>query len=312
MTRASTRGLGTKRFSSTENKKNTNEARGLLLEGIAREGRVWVGLSLATIFCIGAYKYLVHDRAADAANASVKDAQSALRDGNSAKAVKSYKVALGQIEDAQPGTFGSKSRYAVLLALAETLEEQGDRRGAENAYWSAAQAANPAEELLKDSSGSSGQHDGSRAKAMCLDKLAQLLQERGNYGEALQNYLAALASLVQDPFVVEQCWKVFSEAQLDSKRDSNSSNTLLEESIDNDKKDWRGALADIDRAIDTAGILNNIGMLYLENGRDQEARAVFGRCLAVAKCCIPLQSRDESFRQAIKVVQDIYFEQPSG
>jgi hypothetical protein len=76
--------------------------------------------------------------------------------------------------------------------------------------------------------------------------------------------------------------------------------------------DWRGALSNGTRALNTAGVLNNLGMLFWEYNEPDKAREVFGRCLAVCTFCVPPDLQTSEFKQGMETTRKLFSEASDG
>ncbi|CAK9035503.1 Hypothetical protein SCF082_LOCUS21323, partial [Durusdinium trenchii] len=228
---------------------------------LRREGKIWA-VSLA-VFGGGIWVFntFFKDRSEARMQDLVKAATAMEEQHNLAGAALQYREARDVV---QQGRFTLGSRMWIDFRLADCLAKAGSNGEATQLFTELANQPLP-------SSGSSkrARKEENRmrlSKGLALERLGQKAHDQGLRVEALQRYVAALEALLGHPSALEAY---------------EATPSGLESEIPESRSKLRKVPPRMARA--TAGILNNIAMVFLEQGELDRAEAVLARCGAVLK-----------------------------
>lgn len=184
--------------------------------------------------------------------------------GNSHAAIKHYVQAINVIG---AGPFATASDVPVRFALAECYDGAGMKPQAREAYARvvSASAGVHAEEKRSEVA---------RWRGLAFERLARLAEERSDSKLAAENYMHAVDALVQEPEVLERCFRAWQGGRADPEQ-------AVAIAGEADALDLATGIAK-----DVAGVLNNLAMLFIAEGEPVMARNVLGRCLAVGDAVI--------------------------
>jgi len=253
-----------------------------------REAQIWAGISIFTIGAMAAYKFGYRDRLAVSVNNTIDRAKIAEDKGLYKQAIREYEDAIQSVND---NPFSQQSRFAVLFALGQCYEKAGMITQMQEAYKESLRLLGDTElgkDIPPEDRGTLADRNRVRRwKGIICERLGQIEQDNQSFNPALGYYIAALESFAGDPVVVEKIFQAHVNSEILAKQMLSTKN-----------------------AVNIAGVLNNIAMLFLEIGEPANAKNVLDRCIAVSKTCVgPPDSQQPEFQalvaQAEKVRRDI-------
>jgi len=224
---------------------------------VAVGGLVLLGIGLV-------YRFGFKEQIPLAIQKKISLAHAAEQNGDMNSALKYFRQAICEL-DASPFKEKSSIEAKAKLQFGSLLKRSGHLVEARRAFREVTETPSVDDEIL-------------HLKGVALDNLGQICEEENALDDAKTKYLQAVEKIAHNPEVLQKTWKIFSEANGDPVVNKNFQ---LEAS----------------RARDLAGTLNNLGMLYIKEGRIEEGKEILKRCVAVLK--VHLGNEDEATEKRI-------------